>query len=946
MDTAPDPAPQAGDALPPARPLTDSVKTLVWMTDASGQVTYLSRDVRHLFASGTVLSFAAYMQSVHPDDLQRVIETFGRATALREEFQTDYRVIGIDGTLHWVTGSGAPRFDAQGQFCGYTGALLDVTDRYEAIGRLEKSEAMHRLLTENSSDLISHHAADSGTFLFASPSFKRILGYDADELVGKRSAWEFVHPEDRVRVDREIARQSRSGASGNVVEFRARRKDGRYLWMATNLKLLADPVSGKTAGAVAVTRDISAERQARAQLQQSRNELHSMLESIGEAFYAIDRDWHITYANRKAASFVGITPASAIGRRLFDVVPEVLGTMLHQHFERVLSTREAAFFEAYWEPRDAWAEVRVYPNDDGLSVYFHDISARRKAESALRTSEQRLRDMIEMTPAGYLLADGDGAIQEVNPALCRLSGYRKEELIGRTLDRLFASSPWDRGAYTASGAASVQGQEAVIRHKLGSEVHVLFNGSIRRDGDGNAQSLTAFLTDITARKQIEHRLEHLATHDTLTGLPNRALLHERLQQMLAFSARDSAIAVLFVDLDRFKEVNDSFGHQPGDVLLCEVARRFRYALRPGDVVARLGGDEFMVVAHCSEGRQSAASIAEKLLGKLAAPIDIGQQHVFISASIGISMFPEHGGSREALFQSADTAMYQAKTAGRNNFRFFEPEMGVAARTRMTLELSLRRALGGDEFEVYYQPRVDLTTMTVIGMEALLRWNHPELGQVPPMQFIPLAEERNLISPIGHWVLRQACKDTVELMHKLGRPLGVSVNLSARQLRNHALPAEVEAVLAETGLPPQLLELELTESALVEDIEHSAQLLRQLKDLGVKLAVDDFGTGYSGLAYLRRFSLDVLKLDRSFVMNKDGQAGHFDFIKAFVDLAHALKLSVVAEGVETSETLQFLCSTACDEAQGYFIARPMPRKALIEHLLAPTLLPTQDVFSFD
>jgi diguanylate cyclase (GGDEF)-like protein/PAS domain S-box-containing protein len=798
------------------------------MTDAHGAITYLSRDVSHLFQSGTTFSFAGYMQSVHPDDRPQVVEIFTRATIAREEFQVDYRVIGNDGSLHWVTGSGAPRFSADGEFNGFTGALLDVSDRYEAIVRLEKSEAMHRLLTENSSDLISHHAAESGIYLFASPSFKRILGYDPLELVGKLSAYDFVQPEDRELINNEIARQMHSGSDSEVVEFRTRHKEGHYVWVASNLKVLRNSASGEKLGAVAVTRD---------------------------------------------------------------------------------------------------------------------ISARRRAEQALRSSEQRLRDMLEMTPAGYLLANGQGEILEVNPALCRVSGYLKEELLGQQLERLFAADPWDGVAFTQDGPTSAHGLEAIIRHKQGKDVHVLFNGSIRRASDGQAQSLTAFITDITLRKQIEHRLEHLASHDTLTGLPNRALLHERLQQMLTLSPRDASIAVLFIDLDRFKEVNDSFGHQPGDVLLCEVGRRLREALRPGDVVARLGGDEFMVVAHCSAGRSSAASIAEKLLRMLTAPIDIGQQEVFISASIGISMFPEHGDARDALFQSADTAMYQAKAAGRNSYRFFDPEMGVAARTRMTLELSLRRALGGDEFEVYYQPRIDLKTMSIVGMEALLRWNHPELGQVPPMQFIPLAEERNLISPIGHWVLRQACKDTVSLMRKLGRPLRVSVNLSARQLRSSSLPDEVRAVLDETGFPPQLLELELTESALVEDIEHSAQLLRQLKNLGVKLAVDDFGTGYSGLAYLRRFALDVLKLDRSFVLQRDGHASHFDFVKAFVDMAHALKLSVVAEGVETREVLQFLCSTACDEAQGYFIARPMPLDALVGYLSSASFLPRQDALTF-
>jgi predicted signal transduction protein with EAL and GGDEF domain len=353
-----------------------------------------------------------------------------------------------------------------------------------------------------------------------------------------------------------------------------------------------------------------------------------------------------------------------------------------------------------------------------------------------------------------------------------------------------------------------------------------------------------------------------------------------------------------------------------------VARRLARALRPSDVIARLGGDEFVVAAYCSNGTASAASIAEKLLATLAAPIDIGAQEVVIGASIGISMFPEHARTKELLFQSADTAMYRAKAGGRNGYCFFAAEMTVEARTRMTLELSLRHALGRQEFVLHYQPRIDLGSMAIVGMEALIRWNHPELGQVSPMQFIPIAEETGLIEAIGQWVLLEACMQTRRLMDLSGRALCVSVNLSARQLKCRNIVDQVRDVLEQTGLPAPLLELELTESALIEDIEHSARLLKELKKLGIRLAVDDFGTGYSGLAYLRRFPLDVLKLDRSFVLQQDENDRNFDFIKAFVDMAHALKLSVVAEGVETSETLQFLRNADCDEAQGYFLAKPL------------------------
>jgi len=363
------------------------------------------------------------------------------------------------------------------------------------------------------------------------------------------------------------------------------------------------------------------------------------------------------------------------------------------------------------------------------------------------------------------------------------------------------------------------------------------------------------------------------------------------------------------------------------VLLCEVAARLRRILRPADVVARLGGDEFVVAAACTGGAadagRAAARIAAKLLAALTLPVTVGNQDVVVGASIGISMYPRDAATRELLFQTADTAMYRAKAEGRNRYRFFEPEMTVAARARMALELSLRPALAREEFELHYQPRVDLRSMAVVGMEALIRWRHPQQGMVPPQQFIGIAEETGLINPIGRWVLREACRQTRRLVDESGRPIRVSVNVSARQLAQPGFVAEVREALADAGLAPSSLELELTESALIEDLERTAAMLAELQALGVKLAVDDFGTGYSGLAYLRRLPIDVLKLDRSFVLQDDGRISAFDFVKAFVDMAHALQMSVVAEGVETAEVLDFLRAASCDEAQGYLLGRPLP-----------------------
>ena len=1159
----------------------NQVKTLVWMTDANDVIVYLSRSIVHLFELGNVLSVDMYVRFIHPDDQARVKRIFSQAKAAHEECQADYRVALPDGSVRWVAGSGAPRFADNGDFLGYAGALIDVTEQYTALEQLAKSEASHRLLTENSQDLISHHEAHTGVYRYASPSFERVLGYAPAELVGKVSIYHQVHPDDIGVIRQEIARQADTDGDSRLIEFRVRHKKGHMVWMGTNVKLMVQAATRESIGAIAVSRDISREVEiaeklaqlaeenkalvensldiialldrdgrflrlnaaahdilgyapqeligrsclelldrdevarmrsvdaglrsgqntardletrfrrkdgriiylslgmrwsehkqlmyatardvteryrAQDELRKSKERVDAMLESIGDAFFALDRDWRVTYANRKACAFAAVEPATAIGRPLAELVPSIRTWPSLQYYRNAMELRQSAFFEAHWTPTGAWVEVRVYPSEDGISVYFHDITDKRVAENALRksekrfrnlfdqagdsiiiaddmlrihdankracealgldrdallrlklgdvaprldavpafwerlragqtrlvqstvshaggttfpaeihvsrfeedgheylqaiardvterveaekkisASEQRFREVLEMTPAGYLVADGQGRITDVNPALCLIAGYPREELIGRTLDMLFAYCPWEGVAFEPDGPTSTHGAEAVIRHRNGGHVYVLFNGSIRRDAAGRAESMTGLLTDITARKEAESRLERLATHDTLTGLPNRSLLNDRVQQMLEGGPRNMPVAVMFIDLDRFKEVNDSFGHEPGDVLLREVAGRLARALRPSDVIARLGGDEFVVAAFCSTGAAAAASIAEKLLATLAAPIDIGHQEVIIGASIGISMFPDHARTKELLFQSADTAMYRAKAAGRNGYRFFEAEMTVEARTRMTLELSLRHALARREFELHYQPRIDLRAMSIVGMEALIRWNHPELGLVSPMQFIPIAEETGLIESIGQWVLQEACLQSQRLMDKFGRALCVSVNMSARQLKCRAIVDQVAAALEQAGLEPALLELELTESALIENIEHTARLLKELKGLGVRIAVDDFGTGYSGLAYLRRFQLDVLKLDRSFVHQQDEDDQNFDFIKAFVDMAHALKLSVVAEGVETSDTLQFLRKAACDEAQGYFLAKPLSLaefEAYLSRLPAP------------
>jgi len=892
-------------------------------------------------------------------------------------------------------------------------------------------------LIDNALDLMVVLDAE-GRILRTNAAVHALLGYASGELAGRHYN-DIVHP-GRHQEALAIQQRLQTGHPEQVdIAMHVCRKDGRVILMS-----VAARWSEAHRRIFLTARDVTAHHQAREALLRSEAALNSMLDSIGDAFFAIDSEWVLTYANQKAGDFVGVRVADGIGRPLLEIAPDLLHSPSLGRYRRAMETRQPDSFETFWEPRQVWLEARVYPHADGISVYFHEITAKREAEQALRKSEQRFRklfnqagdsvmivdgalrivsvndracarfgysreeflgmlatdvnfglsdgrallaglraghaqllridkrckdgssfpaevqisrfddegeefflavirdlsdraeaerqlreseqrfrEVIEMTPAGYLLAGRDGALRDVNPALCALSGYPREMLLGLRLPELFVSFPLAALDDDSEGPTCVQGVEAVLRHRLGYYIHVLFNGSIKRGPDGHAVSLTGLMTDITGRKAAESRLQELATHDTLTGLPNRALLGERVQQMLDACPYGGSVAVMFLDLDRFKEVNDSFGHEMGDVLLCEVAARLRKVIRPTDVIARLGGDEFVVAAHCASGQPAAQRIADKLLDVLTAPVPVGGIDVIVGASIGISMYPQDARTRELLFQTADTAMYRAKSAGRNRYRFFEPEMTVATQVRMALEVSLRPALARGEFELHYQPRYALGSMAPVGMEALIRWNHPERGQVSPQQFIGIAEETGLIVAIGQWVLQEACSATRRLMDELGRKVVVSVNVSARQLAQSGFADDVRATLARSALPADCLELELTESALIEDIEHTASMLRDLKGLGIQLAVDDFGTGYSGLAYLRRFPIDVLKLDRSFVLQEDGKVSTIAFVKAFIDMAHALDMAVVAEGVETEAVLDFLRAAHCDQAQGYYLARPMP-----------------------
>jgi diguanylate cyclase (GGDEF)-like protein/PAS domain S-box-containing protein len=532
-----------------------------------------------------------------------------------------------------------------------------------------------------------------------------------------------------------------------------------------------------------------------------------------------------------------------------------------------------------------------------------------QAAQRLGECRQQLHDLMALAPSPYLVASRDGVLLEANPALCALSGYALEELTGRSLSWLLPDGPRTPGDVDAMPPGT-----RTLRHRDGRAVPVRLHASVSRDASGAVDRLNCFLSQ-AGNGVPENREQELAQHDRLTGLPDRTLLHQRLQQMLD-QADGKPVALMFLDLDQFRKINEMLGHEAGDQLLRQAALRLRAMLPADGIVARLGGDEFVVAASCPAGASDAAATAGRLLAALAAPFSVGGDDVGVSASIGVAMHPADAPNRETLFRHADAALHRAKAAGRNNWRFFEAAVHAQARARMLMEQALHRALERGEFELHYQPRLDLRSMAVTGMEALLRWNHPHLGRIAPQDFIPVAQQLDLMDDIGHWVLREACLQGGRLQRQFGRALQVSVNLSARQLCHPALGERLGTALEAAGLAPQLLELELAETALTDDLDAAARRIGLLKAHGVRIAVDHFGAGGGALACIQHLPVDTLKLDPTQDSARPG------FLKALVTLAHALEIRVTATGIETPALRDRMRDAGCDDGQGYLLAGPL------------------------
>ena len=569
----------------------------------------------------------------------------------------------------------------------------------------------------------------------------------------------------------------------------------------------------------------------------------------------------------------------------------------------------------------------------GFIATYTDVTERRQHDER----EQLAQKVFMHSPAGIVFTDEEHRILSINPATTQMTGYEPFELTGHSvfgMINLPPNLPIEAFKEKVSAHGGWNGELELTR-KNGSDCPV--GVRITRVDDprsGVPANYLWILADITERLQAEERMRHMAQHDALTGLPNRLALLMRLGQLLPEARRHHwAIAIMFIDLDRFKIINDTLGHQVGDELLREVACRLSAVIRETDFVARLGGDEFVVILPGITTPADAAVVANKIIAALSSPILAEEHELHTSPSIGISLFPDDGPDGDTILKNADTAMYHAKSAGRNNYQFFAAEMNRATTERLDIERKLRHAIARNELSLCFQPQFDALTGQPTGVEALVRWLHPTDGTISPARFIPVAEETGIIVELGEWVLINACRVMKHWIDAGLQPLRMAINVSARQLRRRDFCETVAGALAESGLPPELLELEITESSVMENPDEAIVILQRLGRMGVTLAIDDFGTGYSSLAYLKLFPIDHLKIDRSFVADIEHDLNDRAIAFGTIALAHSLGLRVIAEGVETDDQLELLRTNGCDEVQGYLFSKPLTSAAAFGFLHA-------------
>ncbi|HEX8457288.1 MAG TPA: PAS domain S-box protein [Pyrinomonadaceae bacterium] len=881
-----------------------------------------------LIASCTDIARDFYADRETRARLQRLLATNGKVQGFEARvFCKDRRnVIWMRENIYAVR-------DAQGAVLYYEGSVEDITAGKRAEERLARSEEQYRVLFESNPNPMWVYDADTFAYLAVNEAAVRHYGYTREEFL-RMNILDVRRPEDIPAVLENIA--AHSSAHRTSGEWEHRKKDGTRIFVEISSQLI--DFGGRTARLVLIN-DVTERKQAEAALRESEERYRELFENAKDVIYTTDLEGRYITVNRVVEKITGYT-CEEIRRMTFEqiIAPEYL-EVSRRMMERKLAGEESTTFYESGIISKSGARVllevssQLIYDDAGLPVgvqgIARDITKRKQAERDLRESEERYRELFENANDLVYTHDLAGNFTSLNKTGERITGYTREEAATLNLAQVIVPEHL------------ALAREMMARKNSADEATVYEVDIIAKDGrrvplevstrlvyrNGQPIGVQGIARDIAERKHTEAKLLHSAYHDALTGLPNRNLFTDHLQMAVERARRHAeyVFAVLFLDLDRFKNVNDSLGHTVGDQLLVALSRRLQNCLRPSDVVARLGGDEFAILLDDIGGRPGeAVAVAERAQQELMQPFNLGGHEVFTTASIGIALSTTGYETPEAVLRDADTVMYRAKAQGKARHEVFDQNMHAHVVALLRLENDLRRAVERDEFRLQYQPIVCLKTGRVSGFEALVRWQHPELGLIPPGDFIPVAEETGVIVELGRWVLREACGQ-MRLWQNLSPQharLKLSVNLSSRHFVQPDLYESIVEVLRETKLAPTSLQLEITESILMENAQTIVPLLGRLRELGVELAIDDFGTGYSSLSYLSRLKpIHTLKIDRSFISMGGDDRENSEIVRTIILLAKNMSKVVVAEGIETVEQLTRLCTLDCTYGQGYLFSRP-------------------------
>ncbi len=909
--------------------------------------------------------YEAFLDFVHPDDRQAVKNAVAEAMS-RGNYNMDHRILAADGGLRYVHGQGQAQFDDAGRPIRMMGTIQDITERKHL------ENALNTITDFNPSTELSEYyracVASLARVYNTSYALIGLFSDDSRQSISTQAVWangEFVdnfeyplegtpcadildmkkelipenaarlYPEDTLLVDMQV--ESYFGApmisdSGNklgLISVLDTRPMEITSWV--------EPVLGIFAHRIASFIEHKRDEE---KIAVSEKELRNIFHNMQDTYYRIDNEGELVRLSESVKQLLGYEVDELLGTKISDLHAEP-GRRL-KLIEQMKKVETVKGFEAPLKHKNGsiiWSSTNLHYYRDaggnilGVEGMVRDMSQHREAELQMRKMSSALEQSADMV----MITDSRGIVEYINPAFENITGYSFDEVVGGP-SNIVKSGKQGSGFYHNLWQTILAGdvlRDVLVNKKKNGELYYEEKTITPvKNAQGQIINFVATGRDITSRMENEERLSFMAHHDALTELPNRTLFMDRLSQSLAHARRyTKRVAVLFIDLDCFKNINDTLGHDIGDQMLAQLADRLGVSIRQGDTVARLGGDEFAVLLNDIENEQVVSQLAQMILLALEQPLEVEGRELFITASIGISLFPNDGEEPGTLLKNADIAMYKAKDMGKNNYQFYSVDMSARAFQRLSMENSLRRALKREEFRLFYQPQFNIETNEITAVEALIRWQHPDLGMVLPNDFIPLLEETGLINQVGYWIISTACRQ-IQIWRESGfSNLIMSVNISGRQFHDRDFTGKIETSISETGASPCMLEMEITESILEENQQRTVVALEALKKMGFRITIDDFGTGYSSFAHLRRFRIDTLKVDQSLIHDITDNPDDAAITSAIIAMAQSLKLKVIAKGVETQQQLAFLRKHDCHYVQGYLFSRPLPADELTRLLMA-------------